>query len=550
MELNRIVLIALGTLTVARLLLLSATELDPDEAYVALCGTRSDWHYMESGPLPPLLSRIGTAVFGRNEFGHRFFAPFFGLGMTLAGGALTAGIASGRASVWAISGITLLPAMGIASTRMTVETCSAFFFSVLAWSIWSALHSHRLSRRFWILAGASAAGALLCHPANIIPLALSCCLLAVVPRWRRNLLKGKFLFLMLPLIGLGLVPYFAWEENHRILASLHWQGDFSGNTSLTGIADLLRRSTFAYTPLIGFGLLWIVYWDLRHNRNSLGARYGIAFSLPLILFALGLAFLGKPSPLLLLPAAIPLLARLALTWPGVPVSHSLKIAVRTTALAFAALFSLLISQTDLVRRAGMTWGYRDTPPQGGGHSYWTPWIRDASGEHRGWRELARLVDHIRKEAVTSSGETPFLIASSSEVAALLAFYLPEVTDQKNSIKATAGGSSKPTDPPVFDIVGQNPTSALLGWARYNRREKTTINSETERSPSSTTPTRFGDSALFIATPALGPGEIFPPALKESFSDIWPVVSANILRGGELLRTVTVYSCDDFHGKGL
>lgn len=549
MEINRIVLIALGLLTLARLILLPVTELDADEAYVALCATRPDWHYMESGPLPPLLSKLGISIFGRNEFGHRFFAPFLALGMTLAGGSLAAGIASGRASAWAMAGFALLPAMAVVSTRLTVETLGAFFFTILAWSIWTGLHSHRASHRSWAVAGVSAAGALLCHPSNLIPLILSCCLLMTVPRWRRNLLRRKFLLIFLPIASMGLIPYFLWDEHLRLLATLHWRHGLGAGLSLAGVADLLRRAIFAYTPLVGAGLLWIIYWDLRHNRNSLGARYGIAFSLPLILYALGLSFLGKPSPILLLPAALPLLARFALAWPSVPVGHSLKIAVRTTALAFSALFSLLVSQTDLVRRAGMTWSFLDTAPRGGGSSYWTPWTEDPTGGLRGWREMALFVDHVRSESAAPSDDLPILIAASPQVAFLLAFYLPmdeEIRIQSKGRKSDPLSSRGPPSPPVFDVAGQHPTSPLLGWRRYDRRGHSDdlISRETTGKPFARS-SLFGGRALYICTPSPLSSEALPPEIEDAFLTVWPAASANIMRGGEPLRSLTIYTCDGF-----
>lgn len=552
MEINRIVLIALGLLTLARLMLLPVTELDADEAYVALCGTRPDWHYMESGPLPPLLSRVGTTIFGRNEFGHRVFAPVLALAMTLAGGALAAGIASGRASAWAMAGFSLLPATAVVSTRLTVTTLTAFFFTIFAWAVWHGLHSHRSSGRYWAAAGSAAAGALLCHPSNLVPVALSCCMLTIVPRWRRNLLRRKFLLVLLPLAASGMIPYLLWDEHLRLLASLHWRNGLNAGPAPGGIADFVRRAGFAYTPLIGAGLLWIIYWDIRHNPNSLGARYGLAFSLPLILFTLGLALLGKPAAILLLPASLPLLARFALAWPNVPVGHSLKIAMRTTALAFAALFSLLVSQTDLVRRAGMTWAYLDSAPRGGGHSYWTPWTRDATGTLRGWREMASLVDHVRGEMTVPADQPPFLIADSPELASLLAFYLPDPGEPGGpGTGATAAGPAAADSPPVFDVAGRRPTSPLLGWRRYDREghPETSVPGGPGRKPP-VQPSFPGTRALYICTPSPASDEDLPPEIEDAFVAVWPAVSASIMRGGEQLRSVTIYACDDFRARGL
>jgi hypothetical protein len=555
MEPNRIVLVALGILTLARFILLPCAELDTDEAYVALCGTRPDWHYMECGPLPPLVSRTGIAICGNNEFGHRLFAPLLACVMTLAGGALAAGIASGRASAWAIAGFSVLPAMTTVATRLTAASLTVFFFTMFAWAVWRGLHSHKSSIRFWAFAGIASCCALLCHPGNLVPLILSIGLLTIVPRWRRNLPRYKFLAILLPIAASGMIPYLLWDEHLRLLASLHWRNQVSGVFSLAGPTDLIRRICFAYTPLVTAALVWVLYRDLRYNRNALGARYSIAFSLPLILATFALALLGKTLTVLLLPASLPLLARFALAWPSVPMAHTLKIAMRTTALAFAALFSLLIAQTDLLRRSGITWPYLDAAPRGNGFSYWTSWKKDSTGVNRGWRETAALVDHVRNQISDTYGEQPFLIASSPEIAALLAFYMADEQPTVESMPAPAAtlqvSSNDRQHLPVFDINGEGTLSPLLGWKRLDQlpfSAASTHSWDATNLPAGQVSPKT--RALYICTPSPRDNDELPPQIEAAFKSAWPTIAATVMRGGEKLRTITIFVCEGFHAKGL
>jgi len=548
-QLNRIALAALVILTLARFVLLSATELDPDEAYIALCADRPAWHYADSGPLPPLISRVGMGIAGHGEFGHRLFAPLLALGLTLAGFSLAAGIANSRAANWMLVGLSLLPAMTIASTRLTVASCTATFWTVLIWALWRALHTHRRRVVYWAAAGVAGACCVLCHPGNGLLILITLGLLILVPRWRTNLFSGGFL-LALGLMIAGLIPLWVWDDGLRGLAQVRWGralgvGLGADQLSIRAFFGFLWECSVAYTPLLGFGLVWMLVRDARGIAGSYGARYAVAFSVPALLAALALALFRRPDPLLLLPAAVPLLARLAEAWPTVPITQRLKIGVRTTALAVAALLSVLVSQTDLVRRSGMSWGFRDAPPEGRGRTYWSPWGADPTSMQRGWRELASVLAEAQVQATNDLGETPLLIADSPEAAALLAFYLP-VPSKPESDKVE--GSVRPTLL-IQPVATPDPATSLLGWSRYDSGIASLGTKQPDEADQGATVTnQRGRHALFLV---LGNADQpVPREITDAFDRIEQTSEAQLIRGGEQLRTVRIFACYDYHGLPL
>jgi len=557
MPLTRISIVALAVLTLARFLLLASTELDPDEAYVAMCASRADWHYADCGPLPPLLVKAGTAVFGLNEFGVRWAAPLLGLAMTLAGASLAVGLGDGRAAGWTAAAISLLPVTNVASTRLTATSCGVAFLTILAWALWRAIHSHKHRKLLWVVAGLSGAAAVLCHPGNAIIAMLMLALLMTVSRWRKNLVDPMF-WAAVGLIACGLIPLFLWGEDLRLLATVRWERQLGIGTTETiqlegvpegGFWRFFLESGIAYTPLIAIGLIWILAWDLRNFfQPQTGRRHALAFALPTTILVTLIAFSRTIDPMLLLPAAIPLIARLTHAWPDVPVSHGLKIGMRSIALVTAALMSLALSQTDLIRKFGNSWGFQQSAPTRSGRAYWSAWRGDPSSQQRGWHELAKMVDEVQRSAANDlGGEVPFLIADHQDAAPLIDFYLRAIEKRRSKEQ---GGTELPDEKFTNNIARvqvpatEMPTSSLIGWRGYGAP----FASLGDHTPDSReTPTNFeGRHALYIA---LGQ-EPVPRVITDAFARVEQALAAGQIRGGSRLRDIRIYACYDYRGLPL
>src|SRR5215210_9531811 len=70
-------------LTLVRYVFIGSYELSPDESYYFMWSQRPALSYFSKGPGVALTIRAGTALFGANEFGVRFFSPLLALGTSL-----------------------------------------------------------------------------------------------------------------------------------------------------------------------------------------------------------------------------------------------------------------------------------------------------------------------------------------------------------------------------------------------------------------------------------------------------------------------------------
>jgi hypothetical protein len=109
------------------------------------------------------------------------------------------------------------------------------------------------------------------------------------------------------------------------------------------------------------------------------------------------------------------------------------------ALALALAMSLVIVNTDAVRRLGVRW----------------PYDNDPGSRLRGWESVARSVDERRHKLEAESGKPLFLIANKYQTASSLAFYLPE--------KRVDG----PGHPPVYIPESQAIENQYSFWGRYD-----------------------------------------------------------------------------------
>src|SRR2546429_3572264 len=80
---TRAVWFFVAALTAIRLLLLATTDLSFDEAHYWMWSERLAPAYFSKGPGIAFAIRAGTALFGANEFGVRFFSPLLAAGTSL-----------------------------------------------------------------------------------------------------------------------------------------------------------------------------------------------------------------------------------------------------------------------------------------------------------------------------------------------------------------------------------------------------------------------------------------------------------------------------------
>ncbi|PYL38853.1 MAG: hypothetical protein DMF34_05695 [Verrucomicrobia bacterium] len=83
MRTTRAVWLFIFVLTLIRLSMLAATDLEFDEAHYWMWSERLAPAYFSKGPGIAFVMRASTSIFGANEFGVRFFSPILAAGTSL-----------------------------------------------------------------------------------------------------------------------------------------------------------------------------------------------------------------------------------------------------------------------------------------------------------------------------------------------------------------------------------------------------------------------------------------------------------------------------------
>src|SRR5689334_12539174 len=109
MTTKRAVWIFVIALTVIRLAMVATKDLEFDEAHYWLWSGRLAPAYFTKGPGIALVIRAGTAIFGQNEFGVRFFSPIFAAATSLLLFYFGRRLFGERAALWLVIGLNATP---------------------------------------------------------------------------------------------------------------------------------------------------------------------------------------------------------------------------------------------------------------------------------------------------------------------------------------------------------------------------------------------------------------------------------------------------------
>src|SRR5205823_13994307 len=126
-------------LTVIRLALLGTTDLEVDEAHYWMWSERLAPAYFSKGPGVAFAIRASTALFGRTEFGVRFFSPILAAGTSLLLFYFCRRLFSPTAGWWAVVGLNFTPIFNIGAFLMTIDSMSVFFWLAAMFAFWMAV---------------------------------------------------------------------------------------------------------------------------------------------------------------------------------------------------------------------------------------------------------------------------------------------------------------------------------------------------------------------------------------------------------------------------
>lgn len=529
------VVLFLVAVAAIRLSIIGQDELLGDEAYYHMWSERLDWGYYSKGPGVAAAIRASTSLFGVNEFGVRFWSPIVGLATALLLCSFARRLYGESTATWTAILVSVIPIFNVGGVLMTIDPLSIFFWVAAMYSVWLALEQSPRGTLHWGLAGLAIALGFLCKFTNALQLGCIAIALLWVPRWRGEFFRAGF-WTMCAVACLGALPPIIWNANHAWITATHLleRGGFgSSGFKWTAFPEFLGLQAVVYSPLIFIGLLmalgrgWKEASGHKPGRAE-RARFLLAFSLPILTFY-GLLALRRPGEANWPAVAYPSLCVLAvMLWHERASSRRIVGIFVVSALLLAGLMSVIIVDTDVIRRVGIVWPYK----------------KDAAARLRGWHASADAVQAVRKQVERELGQKVFLIADKYQLAAELNFYLPEKRVEQ------------PGHPPVYMPESQEIQNQFSFWGRY---DEFTEAPAAQAAPANAAPANeqpellgenqfIGRSALFVTDSANVAAP--PTTLERGFEDWKCVARYEIKRRGLPVRTLTFFVLARYQGMSL
>src|SRR5271168_2491494 len=175
----------------------------PDEAYYFQWSRHLDASYFSKGPAVAYTIAAGTAIFGGNNFGVRFFAVMLSAGTAWQMFLLARRWFDETTALIAVLITNVVPIYALGAVVMTIDPLSAFFWVWAAHLFSRAICEERLAD--WLLTGFAVGCGFLAKYLNALELVAFLAFLLLVPSRRRLLGKPRF-WLMLAVAVLCTTP--------------------------------------------------------------------------------------------------------------------------------------------------------------------------------------------------------------------------------------------------------------------------------------------------------------------------------------------------------
>jgi 4-amino-4-deoxy-L-arabinose transferase-like glycosyltransferase len=140
-------------ITVIRLLILSTTDLEFDEAHYWMWSERLAPAYFSKGPMVAFVIRASTAIFGATEFGIRFCSPILAAGTSLLLFYFTKRLFGETAGLWSAIALNVTPIFNIGAFLMTIDPLSIFFWTSAMFTFWTACERSPQFSLWWPATG-------------------------------------------------------------------------------------------------------------------------------------------------------------------------------------------------------------------------------------------------------------------------------------------------------------------------------------------------------------------------------------------------------------
>ncbi len=496
---QRFLLPALLVLNLLRLAMLPVRDLSPDESLAVDLAGRTEWNWVEAGPLIPALVKLSTWLLGSGEFGVRFFAPLLALAASFFLWKLASLLFDRQTAAWSVLLLNALPAFNVAAVTLTPASAGFALHAGLAWAWRVAMRQNDRWHPFWFAAAGCLMLLIFADVRNAAGLVMIVLAARPGPGERSRLRSAEF-GMVLAAAALAGGCWLGWNaaRGWPSLASRFWEPCWN-------VLPSLGRWLLLASPL----LLAVMLRQVRESRSSRDPARVFLFAMtsPLLLLDFGWgAWERWPHTGFISWSLFAAILAADFFQRGLAAGMEKKVWGRTAAVSLAAAMSIALMNTDAVRMLGTGWRLAQRCDERTTFSRFLS--SDPSGSMTGWRETGRLAAAVI--AAHQKAEPKLaVIASDWKLAAALSYQL--TARQENSAM-----------PP---IVVQPPSATEPQPSFW---------------PAFVPDSSKADSALFITDDA---GRSRPPKEILRFFDNWETVSiAEIMHGGQRARTVKIFAC--------
>jgi 4-amino-4-deoxy-L-arabinose transferase-like glycosyltransferase len=452
----------------------------PDEAYYFQWSRHLDASYFSKGPAIAYTIAAGTALWGDNNFGVRFFAVMLSAGTAWQMFLLARRWYDETTALIAVLITNVVPIYALGAVVMTIDPLSAFFWIWAAHLFSRAVQKERLLD--WLLTGFAVGCGFLAKYINALELITFLAFLLVVPSRRRLLLKPHF-WLMLAVAALCATPVLWWNWQHGWVSATqlenrgHLNGPFEIHYST--FFNFLGLQALVISPWLFLALLMTVMIVVVRRFPRKGVRINegelllFFLFLPVFLMYAVLAWHLNCEPNWPAVSYLTLIIIMAAQWRKMVATGTRGQPFIITVFVFAWLQTLLMHDTEFLH---------------------LPQKMDPMGRVAGWSEIAAHLNDLRGEQ-----HADVLIADGYKEASIFSFHLPD--------KAF-----------IYTLRHSPPSNQFDFWLTY--------------------PKKAPHRALWIT------GEPTPVALQQDFNTITFVERVVVSFHGKPFREYTIYLCEN------
>jgi membrane-associated phospholipid phosphatase len=495
-------------------------QLSQDEAYQWVWSKHLALSYYSKPPAIALIQFAGTALFGDNEFGVRFFSPLFAAILSMTVLRFIAREINARAAFWLLLILIATPLLSIGAILMTVDPPL-----VLCWT-WALVAGWRAAQpdgrtRHWLVVGLAMGLGFLCKYSALYQIVCLAIFFALWPAARLHLRKpGPWLALLVVLVCTTPVLFWNWRHGwiavHHVAANAGLRSQW--HPTLRYFWGFIVQESALLNPIffIGALLAMIGFWKFRRERPLW--LYLFCMGAPVFLGHWLYSFHSRILPNWIAPALVPMFCLMVAYW-----NERRRFAKPFLAFGLVLGFFAfaIMHQSKLV---GKITGEM------------LPGSKDPTRRVQAWKQEAEFVE-AEREKLQHAGKPVFIICGHYGITGLYSFYIPEAKAVLQS------------EPLVYSMDSDTPQNQFYFWPEYNYLEH-----------------RQGQDAIFVSEVDPYPlerdwlwkwlkhqpikyAEIPPPSpapekLLQQFDSVTDLGEHDIELGDRVLHRVHLWACYD------